>query len=480
MTKFGEWRRSRFAPEITALLLWLVFAWLQIGYDSPDEHFPTLEAAGSLLFGRFESTWEWHFGMRSWLQPALLAAWLKPFVVLGVEDRIVLDHLARTLLAFLSPFLVSALGSIARSVLGSTEEEVLLVRWRGALAWPLILWGTRHGSDAFVIPFLFAGLSIVLSPRAGKAWASFGGFLLGISFLIRFPSSLVIGAALVFGFQFWRTRSKQVILGFFLSVFVGCTLDAFIYWRWLGHAAWPAWEFFRFNILQGSGAFHVSPWWEPFLYLLFLWSPPFVWVYAGGWKPFSKNMRIRAVFARVQWPFAVIIFTTLSFALIKHHEFRFLLPLIPFTLLASIPWSRTRFEVVVNLVFLAVCAVFYAEPHGNLVRAFNRGTSDPGGYTFFVHEVAGTLPTFYSRLANHRFSMSPEAFQAECEGGARKERGPFLILTTKTCLNPKCVETVREESGWFERIRDRIRHRESRSIRIYRCHPELSVEPTTS
>src|SRR3712207_3092102 len=118
------------APYALWLALGLLFALAGAGFDSPDEHFPTLEAAGGLLFGHWTMTWEWNQGLRSWIPPLVLAALLKPFVALGVESRLWLDSIAR---GFETLWMLPAVWATGR--LGGARAALWLVGSWWLLAW---------------------------------------------------------------------------------------------------------------------------------------------------------------------------------------------------------------------------------------------------------------------------------------------------------------------------------------------------------
>src|SRR5690606_2681659 len=101
------------------------------GFLSCDEHFQILEFAASKL-GFLDPEvlpWEIEASSRQWLQPFLYWLWLKPFVMLGVEDRFVLVTISRILTAGITAGSVIALGRrwAAASQLAQQYKKIILL-----------------------------------------------------------------------------------------------------------------------------------------------------------------------------------------------------------------------------------------------------------------------------------------------------------------------------------------------------------------
>jgi hypothetical protein len=464
---------SSVAPYLLLLALWIAIAWLQVGYDSPDEHFPTLEAAGGLLFGQWNATWEWTSGLRSWLQPLILAALLKPWVWAGVQDRLVLDSIARTFVALSWLPGIWGAGELTRRLnpLATRADPRLPSRvqhWVACSA-PLAIWGTRHGSDPFAAPALVAGFALLLGSSARPARALAAGALLGLAFSLRFTLGVPIAIGCLA--WAWQDRSWRLLprtLATLAGVHGLCALvDAFMYRSWAGRAVWPAWEFFRFNILEGSGGFHASPWWELGLYALLLWIP------AAGWLvPAARARRPER-----PWAWITVLGTLVAFSLIRHKELRFVLPLLPLMAVASVPgaprWILLAGKAIGAALWIVVLT-FYTDPHGNLVRGLETARKElarePDRELVLV-DIEGGLPDFYLGPHGNPRRVSPEDWLASC--GAGLER-PSIVISALNCPDAapgaRCARIRALVESWGHRFRQNIST--TQTVRaVYRCDP---------
>jgi hypothetical protein len=209
-----------------------------------------------------------------------------------------------------------------------------------------------------------------------------------------------------------------------------------------------AWEFFRFNVLGGSGQFHASPWWELWAYLALLWIPPLGWLAAR--KPRESR-----------WPQGVVLGTAAVFTLIRHKELRFALPWLPFTALASVPAlgpRARRAAAAGNAVLWAAALLLYTEPHGDLVRALNAAgrvaAEHPGAAVALVGIETG-LPEFYLRGDAPVRKLSRGDWQRICSEGAREE---LVVLVPEPCTAavPRCQRVAALTESWGHRLRQRI------------------------
>src|SRR4051812_22267095 len=256
------------SPYALWLAIGLIFAICGVGYDSPDEHFHTLEAAGRLLFGFGTRTWEWDEGHRSWIQPMILATVLKPGVSFGVENRLWLASMGRV---FNVLWMLPGIWAMGR--LSGSKNAV----YGFACAWPLAAWGTRHGLDTFCIAPMLLGFALFLTtPRAFTA-----GLVLGAACAFRFTVGvpIVAGVAIALALRRRGIRSCAfAAIGFLLALAAFSAFDWRAYELIQGSPRLPIWEFFKFRILKGNGNFHASPWYELIITNLLIWSPPLCWL----------------------------------------------------------------------------------------------------------------------------------------------------------------------------------------------------------
>ena len=446
MNSLNRFLQRESAPFWVGLAVWIFFSVYQVGFDSPDEHYPTLEPAGFLLFGYWNVMWEWPAGLRSWIHPYFLYSLLKPFVEMGIENRLWLDAIARIFNSVWALSLTWSVGVIARVVWASNEDQVRRIRYWTILAWPLMVWGTRHGSDNFGIPPMLVAFAFFLTLWNTRRIVA-AGVCFGLTFCLRYPAALPMLVGTVSWF-FLQPKPKLLTLKKF-SVVVGIAVlvaglglgfDAFMQAKWFGAPKIPAWEFFKFNIIQKSGNFHTSPWWELVLYSLLLWVPAFGWVL---WlKPSVVKERAKEQF----WPITVVVVSNLLFMLIRHKELRFIFPLIPFMVLSAAPLLTVRFRkfslVMAGLLTLVVLGV-YAEPHGGIVRCLDSATAAASSVekTGLVRVGRrGEDPQFFRRKPLQRIELDAEDWRKVCAGDlspVSKQYGPekeeWVFYTAEAC-----------------------------------------------
>lgn len=399
------------------ILVWLLFAWLQIGYDSADEHFPTLEAASFLAKGLGTLTWEWSAGLRSWIPPVLLALPLKFFTLIGISNTLIQDHLLRTIIAII--WLLAVRSAEKSGKLSSTQIYWLL------FSAPIVVWGTRYGLDTLC----FAPLLLFLV-NIEKENHRLAGVFGALAFLIRFTTAVPMGIFLLL-----RLRSQKSFFGFsvgFLITFVsGSAFDATLYSHLLDKVSIPAWSFFKFNVLEGSGQFHASPWYESWLYLLAMWIPLFGFLN----RPWKKRDY-----------FAAVMGTTLIFSLLKHTELRFVFPLVLFTCLMSTDSSHVLLQRVargVNVLLLILAAILYSEPHGSLVKGLHLASSkaQPSTHAIAIEGYSGAnSPLFYMQAPLSLFQVDTENWKQWCSGKRPNEASitshgnwTWRVLTETPC-----------------------------------------------
>lgn len=466
-------------PFAGVLLLWLFFAFWQVGYDSPDEHFPTLERAGGLLFnGWWDESWDWRDGLRSHWPALFLAVWLWPWVhLLGIEDRIWLDAIARGLHVLGAALSYWSVGRIARANLPrlSVRELEKIQVW-SLVQFPLVVWGTRHGLDTFAIPLMLLGFALLFEAKSPeRKWmpaAVLSGLCMGLAFVLRFTLALPMGLGVIAACYFLglrELRSFSKFLGVWVVFFFGAVallsgVDAWLYQfraQPAGASGWviPLWNFFRFNILGGSGGFHASPWWELWAYAAVLISPVFgyvAWFRPKGWTH------------SLPWGAFVILGSLFVFSFVRHKEMRMIFPLLAFAPLAIVPllpraWERVAF--VWNGFLLLVLAVLYSEPHGAYVRGLNaaaRLATQAGIPRLTVEGVGGAaqFPKFYMRPEVNPVRIAPDR-------PVPKELTPLLILG-RGILRPECVLVHRFEPSLFHKLRESVRS-SSPPEGVWRC-----------
>jgi phosphatidylinositol glycan class B len=314
-----------------AVLSVLVVA-LKRGSQHPDEIFQFLEPAHGLAFGSWVKAWEWEVGLRNWAVPGALGGVLALGGWLGLEHPWALATAVWLFCAALQAGGTVALFQLVEERDGRAAAllaTALHVTWGGWL-----LYAARSLADSLsVAPLLGAWLWAWRarardSLRAG-CWC---GVLLGLAFVMRYPSALFgLPVAVSFlGARRWRSLMGAALGGGAVLLALGL-LDA---WTW--GAPWHSlWKYFEFNILQGgSERFGRNPAW---------WYLPTL----AGMVPLLLTWHFARGLARRDLLGGSFVFYLGAMSALAHKEVRFLVPLLPlFVLLAAGPlWdtlSRVR------------------------------------------------------------------------------------------------------------------------------------------
>jgi len=415
------------APYFVGITLWLFFSIYQNGFDSPDEHFPTLEAAAGLLFSNWSETWEWRQGLRSWVQPFFIYFTIKPFVIIGIDNRLWLDAIARIANSI---FLIPAIWAVGRIVqqtwTPSDSKTIRASQLFFALSWPLVTWGTRHGSDTFAIPFLLCGFAFFLNAFRRRD-AVIAGLLLGFAFCVRYTLGVIIFSGVLLWFLYSPDKKifGRYLLLTILSGLCVVTLllgfDALLYFRFIGVFKIPAIEFFKFNVISGSGWFHASPWWELIAYFAVLWIPVFGWLFS------LHPNNLKRLKDRSGWALGLTLISLAVFSSIRHKELRFIFPILPFSIIASVPLIVNRkfylrLSLIINCLMLLVVILVYSEPHGALVRSLDKATTltSATDSTLILAELDGPIPRFYMRKPLKLKIIDSETWKQVCAGDWNK------------------------------------------------------------
>ncbi|MFL5354810.1 glycosyltransferase family 39 protein [Archangium sp.] len=311
----SPWARPSRLVGVGAFLAVLVAA-LARGRVHPDEVFQYLEPAHGLAFGYRVVAWEWVEGLRNWAVPGVLGGVLALCRALGLEHPWVMAGLVWCVCAG-----VQAVGTwvLFRLVEERDGHEAALLAAGVHATWGgFLLYAARPLGDVLsVVPLLGA---LLWARRARERGALreglWSGVLLGVAFVIRYPSA-VFGVPLavsLVGARRWRS-----LAGF--AVGTGAVLLGLGVLDWLtwGSPWASAWRYFHFNIASGSSASHFGR--QP------------VWWYApilAGMAPMLLVWHFARGLARRDVLVGAFAFYLGVVSALGHKEARFLVPLLPF------------------------------------------------------------------------------------------------------------------------------------------------------
>jgi hypothetical protein len=284
------------------------WAALNTGPVHPDEIFQYLEQAHRLVFGHGVVTWEYRYGMRSWLLPLLLSvpmqigAWIDP----ASELYLVLPRLSMVALSLLA--VVAAYGLGAR-----LSRFHAFAAMAAAAVWPdIVYFGGHVLTEPASTALVLAGAALLLPAETSRRRLVLAGLLLGLAAVLRFhylPAMAVL-ALLSCGTQ-WRARWLPVIGGGLIAAAVGGAVDIA-----MGQApfGWMIANVTQNVVADRAANYGVQP---PFFYLQLL----------GGMWSFGF-VAIVLLIVPVLRPYRALICAAavnlLLHSLIGHKEYRFI------------------------------------------------------------------------------------------------------------------------------------------------------------
>ena len=326
---------ARFHPLAALLLLAaairLAFAfWPNVLH--PDEIFQYLEPAWRMLGHDGIVTWEWRYGMRSWLLPSLMAG------PVGLGDWIAPGGTG----AFVVPRLVAALASL--SIVASawffgariSQTHATIAAFVAAIWFEFVSFAPHTLSEPLATAVILPAALLLTRASFSQRQLAVGGALLGLAFVIRFQYAPAI-AVLALGacWRHWRNLIPLVAGGLIALVFGGVA-DA-------AHGGVPfAWLIANLQqnlLLDRAAEFGVTP------TITYLYS---------FWMMWSAAIVLLLLAIQQAWRHAPLLLATavvnIAFhSLIGHKEYRFIfLSVVLFIIIAAlgsadwILWLRAK------------------------------------------------------------------------------------------------------------------------------------------
>jgi GPI mannosyltransferase 3 len=307
----GSGRRSFDLPLLLVLgfALRAGMALLYPSIDHPDQIYQSVEQAHRLLFGYGVVPWEFRAGARSWLMPGVAAAFMGPASWLSERPEFYLGAVAFGLCA-LSLLQIWAAYEIGRPL---GRMHALLAGFGAAIWFDLVYYAAQPLSETLATSALLAALALLTRPAPGRRALLAGGLALGLAFILRYhlaPALLLIA---------WMGGGRDSRRWWALAA--GAALPVLL----LGLTDWLSWGVpfaslinnLRFNLIDGGSQIYGT-------------APP-LWYLAAiitRWGFFAGVALIALAVGTARKPtlFLVTAAILLSYSLIPHKEYRFILP----------------------------------------------------------------------------------------------------------------------------------------------------------
>ena len=305
----------RYLPHClaAALLLRLGLHMFSDFVTYPDELLQYLEQGHKLVFGYGLVTWEWHWGVRSYLLPGIIAGLLLPFKWLGIDHPAYYIPFVEVVFCAFSLLIPWGLYHFTRHQHGEAAARIALLL--GVVSFYLLAFAAKTLTEIMAGTLLAAAMGLAGRPFIrGDAGAWLFGILLGVAAFLRYPYLPALGilwlAVAIAMPARWTLRS---IAGGMLAVLALGLLDYLTWGRWFS-------------------SIHI--------HLLFNLQPPPDYHVSGGTVFYPQRLLfvsaggiLLAIFAWLRRPRLHLLTMLMALAVLlphiiaEHKEFRFVAPL---------------------------------------------------------------------------------------------------------------------------------------------------------
>jgi len=388
-----------------AFIIYFVTAVNSKGYFHFDEHYQIIEFANlkTGLNKPSDLAWEYNAEIRPSIQPAVSFAVFKILHWLGITDVYILSLSLRliTLLLALITINLFVLSSL-NLVQPKFQKLYILLSY---FLWFLPFLNVRFSSETWSgLCFLLAVAILQLNLFKRKSFFALVGLLLGLSFLCRFQS-----AVLILGLFSWLIIiNKEPLKNLFFIIGAACAVLLFggviDYWFY-EHAVFTAWNYFNTNIVQGVASEFGTSSWNYYAGTILKGPTVFIGVLLLLCLCTLIYKKPRLLLLWLMVPFLVV------HSIIPHKEDRFLFPIINFIpLLIALGWQeisvlyQSKLQYKIYRLFAGTYSVLFI-----IVNVFGLITmaSKPMGIgykaiTYYIHNnyKGKAVNLFYDDFSN--------------------------------------------------------------------------------
>lgn len=307
------------------VLVYSLAVYFSTGYYHFDEHFQVIEFAGLKLGINAPSDmpWEYQSQLRPALQPLIVYVICKLLMFLGLYNPFTVTFYLRLISA-----LLALCGSLAffkifeKEITNERNKKIFFLL--NIFLWFAAFNKVRFTSENWSASiFMIAMYVYFLLDKKHITKILLSGFLLGISFIIKFQLGFFIA-----GFCAWLLLIKKekiknltlLIIGILVAIAIGAIIDYWYYQQW----AFTAWNYLQQLLFaKYVGSFENEPWWYFFDETFNKTIPPFSIVFMLSFVVLFC-FKPKHILTWILLPFLFIHF------FIGHKEIRFLFPVIPF------------------------------------------------------------------------------------------------------------------------------------------------------
>lgn len=394
---------------------------ISVGWIHMDEHFQILEFANfkrGLLHEKYLA-WEFRDQIRPALQPAIAYGLLNLMELFHLRDPFVQTVILRLISALL--FLASSLllyRSFKENFNNRLFKSLFFILTFSLYVFPIQ--GVRFFSENWSASFFvlaIASLFQYVKSNAGPTLKMrnefFSGLLLGMAFLFRYQSAIMIGSLFIWLATFHLQNIRQwiwLIAGFLLIFLGGIVVDKWFYGNWV----LSSWNYFYANLVENKAAsFGVAPWWWYFEQLIL-----------GRWLTLLNAsllilifiFGVRKISNPVFWMFFPFL---LAHVLIAHKETRFIYPIlvfVPFMVSDSLQYLNQVFKnKYINLALLTGILLINSFAFVASCLRINENASEIFKFIRTLPEkpivIYANSENFYYTLSDDEKTLSPRFYK---------------------------------------------------------------------
>lgn len=319
------------------LCLRIFMAAMSWSYHQPDETWQSVEVAHKLVFGNGELTWEWEWGIRSWLHPLIFSL---PFWLLKITRWDCYTHLV-VIFPRITQAIINAAGDTFILAFCSREFGARVAKWFAFLYlsnWSINYHSSRTLINTLEMAFTSAALYYYPSGKARKvpSWKYIS--FVTLSFAMRPTTALFWMPMVLYHVSKIRRRKlvSEVVTPAALLYATALLVDSWFYGRFVC----VHYNFLMVNVLKGiSNFFGTCPWhWYLTVGNIETFGPVVMWdIFMGCYLCF-KNPRHSHLGTSY-------ILALAGYSLVPHKETRFALPLVPIALcFAAISFAQKTYD----------------------------------------------------------------------------------------------------------------------------------------
>jgi hypothetical protein len=418
------WRELPYLIIIAGCAIRVLHGMFRLEMIYPDEHFQTLEPANWVINGYGHLAWEYQWGARSWLTPALYMPILKLLQWLGDTGSPFTVGLCRSWNALWHGLVGLALYHIAFKCMMSRFAAIITIA-----VFAFIPSFALFGAASFQETWATVGIWMILAGvfrgifnhiRTPWYWGLLG-LASGLLFGVRFQSLIWSGMIfLTWCLAFKPAKSNWLggIAGGIIGIVSVGVLD---YLTW-GHLFHSVKTYYQVNIVQGFlKQFGESPWYDYFVQLHDSLSPALAWPLFGSCMVGLYFMRR---FHRYDWLVlapAIVFFVFHS--AIGHKELRFVSPAFPaFVFVAvrglQLGWKNWFGPRTIQL-------------QNKIYRKFNQSVQAQG-FTILGALLTIVIASYFSHAAMHqrRHYLAPDVTRLQAA---------LHQLMQDESIHPRCI-----------------------------------------